>query len=1036
MGAPRQGETVETSQTTSGVLRAYLDELLSAYYYLDFRGIAQLERIVSLELDEVFVPLKATPLALEEQEIFRSWFKRLEPGAPGSHSSPFFVADRLAGWQPADLDQIVGKDWSKLAWPPEWYTVTDLIPPQSTAGARSSYFVDPFLPTEFQDYWSSHSIPAREKLSEKKGQETGSWSSLLEALALKGAGAASGSPQEFRSVLSSARQFVLVGDPGAGKTTLVKWMARSCALGAGAIRERLGLDEDLVPIVIPVARYARECCQGKEDPKPVSAYMEESYDNRAKGLGGKLRKQMEAGRAFLFFDGLDEVPDLQVRLTVSRLIEACLRACMEKGTGGSRCMVTSRKFGYELCRISDVPHWELAGFEKEQIERFSRGWFKALEKSLRPQAPNMEVARKEAADLVEAITGSGSVHHDSLQSFSQNPLLLTIVALVRWQYGILPERRARLYEMALTTLIETWNRMRGLAGPAEGIQLNANQTMHLWEPVALRMHLEYPGGTAPRSMILRYLAETLMRDGVSQEAALQTAQSYLDTAARWAGLLIERGPGVFGFVHQTFQEYLAARKLVGEASSPYEELAPHLFDPRWHEVVLLAAGYLGEVQNRPQASTELVETIRDTSDVLESVLHRRLILAAEILADRAPVTARCYEDTVRRLLELPPESQHVPTLADNLTNALAALSEQELRPDVLKRAEACYSSKGLDWPSRATLLLLAKKTPKKALGLLQRALKDSAPNVSALAASILLPAKLGNQEKLLRLLQPRWPETSLKSLNRAAQRCISEAVRDSAVQAGLVGLLQDKEPQVRVRAAEVLQTVRPLSEAEQAGLVGLLQDKEPGVRVRAAAVLQTMRPLSEAEQAGLVELLQDKEPGVRVRAAAVLQTVHPLSEAEQAGLVGLLQDKEPGVRVRAAAVLQTVRPLSEAEQAGLVGLLQDKEPEVRVRAAELLQSVRPLSEAAQAGLVRAGPGQGAVGALARSGSAADGALAERGGAGRVGGAASGQGAGGARSRGGGAADGAPAERGGAGRVGEAARKTRNGMCALARWRWC
>ena len=138
---------------------------------------------------------------------------------------------------------------------------------------------------------------------------------------------------------------------------------------------------------------------------------------------------------------------------------------------------------------------------------------------------------------------------------------------------------------------------------------------------------------------------------------------------------------------------------------------------------------------------------------------------------------------------------------------------------------------------------------------------------------------------------------------------------------------------------EVVLTVRPLSEAAQAGLVGLLQDKEPWLRVRAAEGLQSVRPLSEAEQAGLVGLLQDKEPWLRLRAAEGLQSVRPLSEAEQAGLVGLLQDKEPRVRLRAAEVLQTVRPLSEAEQAGLVGLLQDKAPEVRFRAARTLAEI-------------------------------------------------------------------------------------------------
>ena len=50
--------------------------------------------------------------------------------------------------------------------------------------------------------------------------------------------------------------FAAVGDPGAGRTTLVKHGPGSCALGAGAIRERLGLDEDLVPI-FRVSRVTR-----------------------------------------------------------------------------------------------------------------------------------------------------------------------------------------------------------------------------------------------------------------------------------------------------------------------------------------------------------------------------------------------------------------------------------------------------------------------------------------------------------------------------------------------------------------------------------------------------------------------------------------------------------------------------------------------------------------------------------------------------------------------------------------------------------
>ncbi|MCP4694730.1 MAG: hypothetical protein GY859_42270, partial [Desulfobacterales bacterium] len=220
--------------------------------------------------------------------------------------------------------------------------------------------------------------------------------------------------------------------------------------------------------------------------------------------------------------------------------------------------------------------------------------------------------------------------------------MLTILALVKRQFNVLPELRAQLYDVALKTLVGAWNRTRSLGGAIEGVDMPVERTIRAWEPVALWMHRTHPAGAAPRAEIIEKISDSLQQDGVDSKEAVMTAESYLDSATRWAGLLLEKGPNVFGFMHQTFQEYLAARALVRDESDHYEILKNYLFRPRWREVILLAAGYLSAVQERIEASSKLIRTIlkKNDADDLESVLHRHLYLAATILGDRAPVRKR------------------------------------------------------------------------------------------------------------------------------------------------------------------------------------------------------------------------------------------------------------------------------------------------------------------------------------------------------------------------------------------------------------
>ncbi len=140
------------------------------------------------------------------------------------------------------------------------------------------------------------------------------------------------------------------------------------------------------------------------------------------------------------------------------------------------------------------------------------------------------------------------------------------------------------------------------------------------------------------------------------DGARDEARAFVRLARGRTGLLVERGEGVFGFPHLTFQEYLAARDVENRCihrgvDAIWEEIEPRLHDPHWREVILLLLGSLNEYDEPP---TLLVERIlaAGEGDEFEPVLHRHLYLAARALADRVDVADDLHRQVVAATLDI------------------------------------------------------------------------------------------------------------------------------------------------------------------------------------------------------------------------------------------------------------------------------------------------------------------------------------------------------------------------------------------------
>ncbi|MBL0345582.1 SUMF1/EgtB/PvdO family nonheme iron enzyme [Candidatus Villigracilis affinis] len=411
-----------------------------------------------------------------------------------------------------------------------------------------------------------------------------------------------GEPVPLLKVLQKHSGVIVLGDPGAGKTTFVKYLALRLARGEG---KKIGLN-DYLPIILPLAAFANAITS--RDIR-LDDFIAEYFEGIGADLpvGPMLKEALKAGRALILLDGLDEVRDISLRNTV---VERVVDFFAFHRREGNKFVLTSRVVGYRSVRPSaeDLVECTIVDFEEDEIEEFVKYWTTALEKQAQG---NTAVARADAEtdrrELLDAIQQNPGV-----RQLASTPLLLTILALMKRQGVSLPERRVQLYDQYVNTLLSTWNRARSLSGRAPGCDIDELQTVRILAPLALWMHEVSPGvGLVGREDMRRKLEELFLERG--DVSPHQAARQFLIDVREHAALLLERGPGEYGFIHLTFEEYLAAVALAllgqGNPAPIIEVLSAHVGEQAWREVTLLTIGYLGIRQQLPKVAGEVVEAL-------------------------------------------------------------------------------------------------------------------------------------------------------------------------------------------------------------------------------------------------------------------------------------------------------------------------------------------------------------------------------------------------------------------------------------------
>ncbi|MEH2227461.1 NACHT domain-containing protein [Nostoc sp.] len=212
-------------------------------------------------------------------------------------------------------------------------------------------------------------------------------------------------------------KLMVLGKPGAGKTTFLKYLAMHCIEGQFLTNR--------VPVFIILKDFA-------QDPKQLDILQyitQQLFICGIQNSSVKTEQLLRQGKVLVLLDGLDEVREEDTKriLWQTRNISEQFHTNQFVIT----CRIAAQKYTFE--QFTEV---EVADFDEEQIAIFAHNWFRLI-------------CKLKAERFIEKLQANKRIFE-----LATNPLLLTLLCLVFEENEDFPANRSELYKEGLDILLK------------------------------------------------------------------------------------------------------------------------------------------------------------------------------------------------------------------------------------------------------------------------------------------------------------------------------------------------------------------------------------------------------------------------------------------------------------------------------------------------------------------------------------------------------------------------------------------------------
>lgn len=339
---------------------------------------------------------------------------------------------------------------------------------------------------------------------------------------------------KITNLLKSEKNIIILGDPGAGKSLLVKFLMVSLINNQS---EKLGLRQlsNHLPLRIELRNYNEV-----KDNKSIIEYLSDilTKDFQTKISSNQLEKIIEYQPTIIFFDGLDEIFNISHKLKIKEAIET-----FSTRFQNAKCIVTSRFIGYHDIKFNPKK------FDEFAILRFSNSQITELvSKFYLTQQSSAEKRNHAIENCLKQLTA------DVDEELKSNPLILTLILILTSNNIVIPDSKLEIYESCTKTLvdsIDTKEKELKFEMPVKNKNLTFSHLAYWqYESTSKSIEISYPKAVKTLADFLQARKET-----IEYSDAEAKAEKFLEYAER-RSIYFENN-----FTHKTFLEYYTAEYL-------------------------------------------------------------------------------------------------------------------------------------------------------------------------------------------------------------------------------------------------------------------------------------------------------------------------------------------------------------------------------------------------------------------------------------------------------------------------------------------
>lgn len=337
---------------------------------------------------------------------------------------------------------------------------------------------------------------------------------------------------QLGDIFSGSRNLVVLGDPGAGKSSMIKYSICKILEGDSAIFK----DHHILnkfPLRIELHKYNSA---KSLSPLTISKYAEnllaDEYQTYISAFN--LEFIFKFFPTIIFFDGLDEIFDVHERLQVRNDIENFL-----KNYPNIKGIVTSRFESYQEVSMDSKKFRTVVvkDFSDSQVEDYVKKWYSLQEE-------NVEMMKEEVMHCLEQLKGVDN-------ELKHNPLLLSLILILYRNDREVPTSKLKIYEGCTYTIVDSRDsREKKLTSPiTPKYKISIFSALGFWQ-----FTKKGTGQNLTYSEVKNFVKQYLIKNDEyeNEYQASQASEEFL-SFAKIRSIYFENK-----FTHKTFLEYFAS----------------------------------------------------------------------------------------------------------------------------------------------------------------------------------------------------------------------------------------------------------------------------------------------------------------------------------------------------------------------------------------------------------------------------------------------------------------------------------------------